>query len=112
MFWHGLGELLFGLDFLLGLTASSTIGYLLTSLPKSFTSHALISSILNLPASGAAIGLLTALTTPLLWPMMTSLCWDPNLRSIILGGDSMLWLIDLYFQFFIPVVLPIGVFSG
>jgi hypothetical protein len=112
MLWMGLGEKIVGWEFLAGLATNSTIGSVASWLPQSITSRTLIASILTLPAGGAVIGGLTALTAPLLWPYVTKLCWDPLFRSIILGGDSIVWLMDLYYQFVIPVGLPVGIFSG
>lgn len=112
VFWMGVGESIVGFEFLVGMATNSTIGAVTSWLPQWITSRAIISSILSLPAGGAVIGGLTALTAPLLWPQMTKLCWEPQFRSILLGGDSMVWLMDLYYQFVIPVGLPVGIFSG
>ena len=54
--------------------------------------------MLNLPVGGAVIGVLAALTAPLLWPAATSLCWAPDLRDFLLGGDDLTWLLDAYFK--------------
>ena len=112
MVWMSIGEMIVGWEFLAGLATNSTIGSVLSMLPQSLTSRALVASILTLPAGGAIVGGLTALTAPLMWPFVTKLCWDPLFRSIILGGDSIVWLMDLYYEFVIPVGLPVGVFSG
>jgi hypothetical protein len=112
MLWMGVGEMLVGWEFLAGIATNSTIGSVVSWLPQAITSRTLAASLLSLPAGGAVIGGLTALTAPLLWPFATKLCWDPLLRSVVLGGDSIVWLMDLYYQFLIPVGLPIGIFSG
>lgn len=51
-----------------------------------------------MPMGGAVIGVLAALTAPLLWPAATKLCWTPEMRNFLLGGDDLTWLIDAYFQ--------------
>jgi hypothetical protein len=112
MLWMGLGEMVVGWELLAGIATNSTIGSMISWFPQFITSRPLIASILTLPAGGAVIGGLTALTAPLLWPVVTKLCWDPLFRSVILGGDSVVWLIDLYYQVVLPVGLPVGIFSG
>jgi hypothetical protein len=51
-----------------------------------------------MPAGGAVIGVLASLTAPLLWPLATQLCWAPDLRAFLLGGDDLTWLMDAYFK--------------
>ena len=52
----------------------------------------------SLPVGGAVIGVLAAVTAPLLWPAATRLCWSPDLRDFLLGGDDPAWLLDAYFK--------------
>jgi hypothetical protein len=111
-FWMGVGEQVMGLEFVAGIATNSTIASVASWLPESIASRTIIASLLTLPAGGAMIGALTALTAPLLWSPITKLCWEPQFHSIIFGGDSLVWLVDLYYQFLIPVGLPVGIFSG
>jgi hypothetical protein len=111
-FWMGLGEQVVGLEFVAGIASNSTIASVTSWLPQWLTSRAIVASLLSLPAGGAIIGGLTALTAPLLWSPLTQLCWEPQFRSLVLGGDSLVWLMDLYYQLLVPVGLPVGIFSG
>ena len=54
--------------------------------------------VIGLPAGGAVIGALAAVTAPLLWPLATQLCWAPDMRSFLLGGGDLTWLMDVYFK--------------
>jgi hypothetical protein len=58
----------------------------------------LTAGLVHMPMGGAVIGVLAALTAPLLWPAATKLCWTPEMRNFLLGGDDLTWLIDAYFQ--------------
>ena len=111
-FWFLIGECVFGLQFMTGVISLEILKKALPTMISSvFISPAggLVTS--GLPIGGVVIGALTAISAPLLWPMAFFICWDDNLRGLILDGDS-LWLMDLYQYFGIPVGLPVGVISG
>mmetsp|Transcript_22695 Transcript_22695/g.38028 ORF Transcript_22695/g.38028 Transcript_22695/m.38028 type:complete len:589 (+) Transcript_22695:40-1806(+) len=99
--WQIVGEVCFGLEMMV---AGTTV--ISPSLP-------FIGGLLSgpLPLAGAAIGALTSLTAPLLWPLMTRLCWTEDLHVFLLGENSD-WLYDAYYSLSLPVVIPVGVLSG
>ena len=111
-FWFLIGESAFGLPFMTGVISVEILKKALPAMISStFLSPAggLVTS--GLPIGGAVVGALTALTAPFLWPLAFTVCWDDNLRGLVLDGDS-LWLVDLYQYFGIPIGLPIGIISG
>ena len=66
----------------------------------------------GIPLGGGLLGVATAVTAPLLWPLMTDLCWSAELKQFLLGGDSFLWVYDLYYSIGMTVALPVGLLSG
>ena len=106
MFWHGIAEAAVGLETLAG-TASEVA----TSLP-SHVSKAVPKIWQRLPAGGALIGSLTALSAPLLWDVTTDIFWQPELKELLLGRTGVTWLLDLYYGAGLAVALPVGVLSG
>ena len=111
-FWFLVGESAFGLPFMSGVISVEILKKALPTVVSSiFLSPAggLVTS--GLPIGGAVVGALTALTAPFLWPFAFEICWDDNLRGLILDGDS-LWLVDLYQYFGVAIGLPVGIISG
>lgn len=66
----------------------------------------------KVPLIGAGIGALTALTSPLLWPIMFQVCFpDPAVQHLLHMDDSS-WLLDLYSWIALPIGVPIGILAG
>jgi hypothetical protein len=107
MFWQLLAELTVGLDRLAGSAAE-----LSSQLPSVAQRMAQTRLWSHLPLGGAALGLLTSLTAPLLWGKATDLCWSAELKRLLLDGDSVTWLQDIYYGVAIPVAIPVGVLAG
>ena len=71
----------------------------------------------RLPFAGTVVGLLTAVTAPLLWPSMIDLCWEDSLKQLVLGKQELVkktplnsnWLMDTYWNYGMPVGVPVGV---
>ena len=112
-FWYLVGEAAFGLPFMAGVVSIEALKKALPPIIIAiFTTPAGVSLLsAGLPVGGVVIGVLTAITAPIIWPLAFSICWDENLQSLILDGDS-LWLMDLYNYFGIPVGIPVGAISG
>lgn len=109
VFWQLVAELTVGLDRLAG-TASEV-----TSQLPHMARHMMTPSRLwaHLPLGGAALGLLTSITAPLLWNRAIDLCWSAELKRLLLGGDGeVTWLQDIYYSVAVPVAIPIGVLAG
>jgi hypothetical protein len=101
-FWYTLAELVYGLD---ALAARP----LVTSIPSTFT----IGFLRNLSVVGGGIGVLTALTAPLVWTTFADMCWPKELREYLLGKESYpLWLLDMYYSYTMPLIVPVGFVSG
>jgi len=111
MAWQGLGEAVLGLETLATLTFMQFQSQH-PFLQQSGLFNKLLRGLVNLPVGGAAIGVLAALTAPLLWPAATKYCWAPDMRAFLLGGDDITWLMDAYFRIVIPVGIPVGFLSG
>lgn len=106
MFWHGVAEATLGLEALAG--GSSAVASALPAVAK----EALPKFFLRLPLGGGLLGILTSLTAPLLWPLMTDLCWSQELKTLLLGGNSLTWLLDSYYGVGMAVALPVGALAG
>ena len=108
-FWYCLGEAFLGLDVMLGTVAAGpTSSYLESTILRS----AFLSTVLkSVPLVGPVIGVLTAVTAPLLWGAMFAVCWDESLRSFVLENNPH-WLLDAYATIAIPVCIPVGLFAG
>lgn len=100
--WYSLAELYFGLDTLLLMTTPGAL------LPQSLQ----IGFLKKVSTIGGLLGVLTALTAPLLWSTCMDICWTQELKSYLLGGDSVMWLLDVYYSFSVPLAIPIGFVSG
>jgi hypothetical protein len=107
VFWQLLAELTVGLDRLAGTAAE-----LSSQLPRAAQRIAQTRLWSHLPLGGAALGLLTSLSAPLLWGRATDLCWSAELKRLLLDGDSVTWLQDIYYGVAMPVAVPIGVLAG
>ena len=112
-FWFLVGELTFGLPFMSGVISVDVLKRALPAVIAAIfitpSGASLFAS--GLPVGGVVIGALTAITAPFIWPIAFEICWDENLKNLILDGDP-LWLLDLYQYFGIPVALPVGIISG
>jgi len=140
-FWYGLLDLVLGFDTMFALPASAAavtgVGVgasLYTSLEKSiikgFSVFPLFRNMAHIPIAGVTVGVLTALTAPLLWSRCIDICWTDEFKALVFGYDvtpsattttagtsadvaSTSWLIDLYNNtLLVPVGLPIGALVG
>eukprot|EP01041_Mallomonas_annulata_P003488 gene3489-6939_t len=89
---------------------SVSIESLRNNLPK-FLESFLLPIGRTIPIAGAAVGVLTTLTAPLLWISCFKLCWSKELQQALLENNPA-WPLDLYSYFIIPVGLPIGLVAG
>jgi len=101
MLWYSVGEVTFGMRTVLGVVSLDSI----------FRNAALVTTARVVPIGGAAIGGLTAITAPILWPVCFTLCWSKELRNALLA-DNPVWPMDLYSYFVLPVALPMGIVAG
>ena len=108
MVWHGAGELAVGLDALAGSAAAS----IESTVPEAAKAVLPDKWIKRLPLAGGVIGVLTALTAPILWPLLTDLCWSKDLKHLLLGGDSFTWVYDIYYSIGLSVAIPVGLLAG
>jgi hypothetical protein len=60
---------------------------------------------------GPVVGLLTALTAPLLWSLCFETLWSRDFAGLILNDDPS-WMHDWYASLLLPVGLPVGFVSG
>ncbi|KAG8469484.1 hypothetical protein KFE25_005939 [Diacronema lutheri] len=66
-----------------------------------------------LPLGGVAVGVGTAVSAPLLWPVCIGALWPAELVEALLGGaDGGSALIDAYTCVFVPVALPVCLAAG
>lgn len=66
-----------------------------------------------LPLGGVAVGVATATSAPLLWPLAIGLLWPPQLIHALLGGvEGSSALLDAYSYVFLPVALPVCLAAG
>lgn len=112
MLWQAALEATIGLEGLASVTSAESIRKLFPVLSEAPFSRTLLQVAMNMPLGGALLGALTAATAPLLWPWVVELCWEPNLKRFLLGGDSVLWLQDWYYSLIGVVGLPVGILSG
>ena len=107
-FWYTVAEITFGFT---ALKASTVTADTLLKVP---TAQSFFRSIFTsrIPAIGAGIGALTAMTTPLLWPIAFKLCFPDPIDRHFLHLDDVSWLVELYSWIAVPVALPIGILSG
>ena len=113
MFWYSLGEACFGLEFMAGTVSmeviSSTFPSWLTRIIRGMIGNS--TQVVNgIPFAGPILGVLTAITAPLLWPIAFELCWSKELKDLFLR-DSF-WPIELYNTIIVPVAIPIGFVAG
>lgn len=106
-FWYLLGELIFGLEFMIGnfsfaLAEKTLFSKMLQNISTKFG---------GLPVGGICVGLLTAATCHLAWPSAFKLCWDEDFQDLVLNDDAQ-WLINAYKHLLLPVGLPIGALAG
>ena len=66
----------------------------------------------RLPVVGAGIGLLTAVTSPALWPGAFRLFWSEDLRQLVFNGEEHDWIAAVYRELLIPVALPVSILAG
>lgn len=112
MFWQVVLESMFGLSALAG---TATLASLQSSAPMLYEIpilRGILTVAANLPLGGAALGVLTVVSAPLLWATAIDLVWSPELKQLLLGSDGNLWLLDLYFSLALPVGIPVGLLSG
>ena len=111
--WLVVGELTFGLPFMVGVASLEALSNTLPAFIMAFFVSPAGKSLMagGLPIGGVAIGGLTALTAPFLWPMAFSLCWDDDFKALILDGNY-IWPLDFYLTFLLPLGIPVGVISG
>ena len=65
------------------------------------------------PLAGILVGVLTALTAPLLWPALIPQCWSEELRVALLGETmDAACLTDLAMNMAVPINLPLGFAAG
>jgi hypothetical protein len=77
-----------------------------------FANSKILSSIItHLPVAGPVIGILTAVSSPLLWPFFFDFFWGQDLKQFILE-DNKVWIMDYYLMLLWSVGIPISVFSG
>lgn len=112
MFWQGVLEAGIGLEALATVTSPEAVKKIFPLLFEIPFMRPLLQVLMNLPLGGAFLGLLTAVTAPLLWPYALDFMWEPNLKKFLLGGDSVLWLQDAYYSAIGVVGIPVGVLSG
>ncbi len=116
-FWYTAGELSLGFDAMMATGVMSTAS---ANLAGALFSERLLAVAARLPFAGTMVGVLTAVTAPLLWPGMIDLCWADSLRQLILGERELTkktpmnsnWLVDTYWHYGLPVALPVGAFAG
>jgi hypothetical protein len=119
-FWYTLSEAVFGVEVLMGSVSAVAAGTRVASVTEMVAGEQVIKFIKRLPLAGTAVGILTAVTAPLLWPMMFDICWGSSLRELILGsrdidGPTLLrsnWLVDAYSNFTLPLAVPVGAVAG
>ena len=112
-FWYVTGESVLGLDMMMGATWPALA-------EKAGAGLFLGRTLAKLPFAGTAVGALTAVTVPLLWPMMFDLCWDQDLQELILGKEytqqtglmKRNWLVDIYTNWTMAMVVPVGAGAG
>jgi hypothetical protein len=112
MAWQAVLEAAIGLEALATVTSSEAVKRIFPMLFEIPFMKPLLQMLMNLPLGGALLGLLTAVTAPLLWPYAVDLIWEPKLKRFLLGGDSILWLQDAYYSTIGVVGIPVGVLSG
>ena len=112
-FWFITGELLFGLPLMSGVASLEILASVFPAFVMTMFVSSAGKSLLTggLPIGGVVIGGLTAMTAPFLWPAATELCWDRNLKLMILGDES-IWLTEFYQIYCLPIGVPVGVISG
>ena len=111
--WLVIGELTFGLPFMVGVASLDVLSKTFPAFIMAFFVSPAGKSLMagGLPIGGVAIGGLTALTAPFLWPIAFSICWDDDYKALILDGNS-LWPLDFYQTYLLPIGIPVGVISG
>jgi hypothetical protein len=107
-FWYAIGEMWLGIDVMVtGVSEASMLARNVSPAVASFIARIVGASAM----AGGAVGALTALTAPYCWPFFFSLCWDRDLKTLLLTDDPY-WIIDLYNWIAIPVGLPVGILAG
>jgi hypothetical protein len=106
--WYTAAELWLGLDvMLLGVSEQALIARNVSPAVAAF----LVRLIGASAVAGAAVGALTAITAPYCWPFFFSICWDRDLKTLLMKDDPY-WIIDLYNWIAIPVGVPVGILAG
>ena len=85
--WFAVAEAVFGMEALLGVSR-------------------------RLPVVGAGVGLLTAVSSPVLWPSAFRLFWSEDLRQLVFNGEEHDWIAAVYRELFLPVAVPVSVLAG
>ena len=96
-FWFAVAEGLFGIRALLG-AHNPALTFL--------------GATARLPVVGAGVGLLTAVTSPALWPSAFRLFWSEDLRQLVFNGEEHDWIAAVYRELLIPVAMPVSVLAG
>ncbi len=94
-FWYCLAESALGVEGLLAMSPALSVG--------AFT--------MQLPLVGAAIGVLTAVTAPFLWPHAFKLCWSDDLSALVFR-EGPEWITSAYLEILLPVGLPVAILAG
>jgi hypothetical protein len=104
-FWYGIGELVFGLEAMIGLPTLASSSYLFSN------SSTLLQLVSKYPIAGPTVGVLTAITSPFLWQKAFDILLPSDMKEVLFKKNHF-WLHDAYDWIMFPVGVPIGALAG
>lgn len=104
-FWYGIGELIFGIEAMIGMPMIGSSSFLFGNSSK------ILQFASKFPIAGPTVGVLAAITSPFLWPKAFDIMLQYDMKEALFKKNNF-WLNDAYDWIMFPIGVPIGAIAG